>query len=102
MAIKLVYCFLQVTEATSFLTRMHPLKHVAPVRKSQVQHAISEMLTGILKRLIMDSAPRWAGCCSTSHFQNRFEIAKYSELKRNAGVLGPVSIWPAGTELTGA
>ena len=45
---------IQVAEATNFLARMHPLKHVAPVRKSQVQHAISEMLTAILKRLVLE------------------------------------------------
>ena len=58
MATKLLYYFLQVAEATDFLARMHPLKHIAPVRKSQVQHAISEMLTGVLKRLIIERAPR--------------------------------------------
>lgn len=50
--------FMQVAEATEFLKRMHPLKHVAPVRKSQVQHAITEMLTSILKMLIIERDPR--------------------------------------------
>jgi hypothetical protein len=49
---------LQVAEATDFLVKMHPLKHVAPVRKSQVQHAICEALTSILKRLVQERAPR--------------------------------------------
>lgn len=48
----------QVIKATEFLARMHPLKHVAPVRKSQVQHAISEMLTIILKTLVLDRPSR--------------------------------------------
>ncbi len=49
---------LQVAEAIDFLVKMHPLKHVAPVRKSQVQHAICEALTSILKRLVQERAPR--------------------------------------------
>ena len=49
---------LQVAEATDFLVKMHPLKHVAPVRKSQVQHAICEALASILKRLVQERAPR--------------------------------------------
>ena len=48
----------QVTEARDFMMRMQPLRHVAPVRKSQVQHAICETLTTILKRLVSETVPR--------------------------------------------
>ena len=48
----------QVTGARDFLMRMQPLRHVAPVRKSQVQHAMCETLTTILKRLVSETAPR--------------------------------------------
>lgn len=51
---------MQVAEATDFLVKLQPLRHVAPVRKSQVQHAICEMLTAILKENVSNNTPRWA------------------------------------------
>ncbi|EIE19264.1 hypothetical protein COCSUDRAFT_48883 [Coccomyxa subellipsoidea C-169] len=48
----------EVSAATDFLTRMHPLRHVAPVRKSQVQHAICELLCAILKPNAVEDRPR--------------------------------------------
>lgn len=48
----------QVSAATDFLNRMHPLRHVAPVRKSQVQHAICELLCAILKPNAVEDRPR--------------------------------------------
>ncbi|CAL8468215.1 g7754 [Coccomyxa elongata] len=48
----------EVSAATEFLNRMHPLRHVAPVRKSQVQHAICELLCAILKPNAADDYPR--------------------------------------------
>lgn len=49
---------LQLREATEFLERAHPLQYVAPVRKSQVQHALTEMLTSILAPHVRSDALR--------------------------------------------
>jgi len=50
----------QVEAATDFLVRMHPLRHVAPVRKSQVQHALCEALAAILGAAVREDLP-WCG-----------------------------------------
>ncbi|KAK9829934.1 hypothetical protein WJX72_008722 [[Myrmecia] bisecta] len=48
----------EVLAACDFLLHAHPLKHVAPVRKSQVQHALCEMLTSILAANVRADQPR--------------------------------------------
>ena len=53
---------LQVAAATDFLVRVHPLRHVAPVRKSQVQHALCEMLAAILADASRRDLPWCAPC----------------------------------------
>ena len=50
----------QVAAAVEFLGRMHPLRHVAPVRKSQVQHAICDALCAILRPNALSDTPRRA------------------------------------------
>ena len=49
-----------------FLGRMHPLRHVAPVRKSQVQHAICDALCAILRPNALSDTPRRASWASES------------------------------------
>ena len=46
--------------ATDFLSRVHPIRHQVPVRKSQVHHALCDMLTSILQPLVENDVPR---CC---------------------------------------
>lgn len=40
------------------LEKLNPLKHVATVRKSQVQHALAEMLTSMLAHSVAVDEPR--------------------------------------------
>ncbi|KAK9839278.1 hypothetical protein WJX81_005497 [Elliptochloris bilobata] len=47
----------EVAAATDFLVRMHPLRHVAPVRKSQVQHALCEALAAVLASAVRQDLP---------------------------------------------
>jgi hypothetical protein len=49
---------MQVSAAVEFLNRMSPLRHVAPVRKSQVQHAICDALSAILRPNVLSDTPR--------------------------------------------
>lgn len=44
--------------STDFLRQAHPLKHVAPVRKSQVQHALCEVLAAMLADNVKADMPR--------------------------------------------
>ena len=54
-----VWCFLQLKASTDFLRQAHPLKHVAPVRKSQVQHALCEVLAAMLADNVKADMPRY-------------------------------------------
>ena len=49
---------LQLKASTDFLRQAHPLKHVAPVRKSQVQHAVCEVLAAMLADNVKADLPR--------------------------------------------
>ena len=49
---------LQLKASTDFLKQAHPLKHVAPVRKSQVQHALCEVLAAMLADNVRADLPR--------------------------------------------
>ncbi|GFR48579.1 hypothetical protein Agub_g10482, partial [Astrephomene gubernaculifera] len=49
-----------VREAVDFLRRAHPLAHTAPVKKSQIHHALADMLTNILLPLVRSDAPQRA------------------------------------------
>ena len=49
---------LQLKASTDFLRQAHPLKHVAPVRKSQVQHALCEVLAAMLADNVKADLPR--------------------------------------------
>ena len=51
-------CWLQIREAVEVLDRLNPLQHVATVRKSQVQHALAEMLTSMLAHSVAVDEPR--------------------------------------------
>lgn len=44
------------------LRRLDPLKHVAPFRKSQMQHALAEMLASILATNVARGEPRCGAC----------------------------------------
>lgn len=48
----------QIREAVEVLDKLNPLKHVATVRKSQVQHALAEMLTSMLGHSVAVDEPR--------------------------------------------
>lgn len=50
--------YVQLRAATDFLSRVHPIRHQVPVRKSQVHHALCEMLTSILQPLVEADVPR--------------------------------------------
>ena len=52
--------WLQIREAVEVLDRLNPLQHVATVRKSQVQHALAEMLTSMLAHSVAVDEPRSA------------------------------------------
>ena len=54
-----VHACLQVLQAASVLNQLNPLKHVAPFRKSQMQHALADMLASILELLVESGNPRW-------------------------------------------
>ena len=56
---------LQLKASTDFLRQAHPLKHVAPVRKSQVQHALCEVLAAMLADNVKADLPRYSLYCST-------------------------------------
>ncbi|GIL76066.1 hypothetical protein Vretifemale_5798, partial [Volvox reticuliferus] len=49
-----------VQEAVSFLVRVHPLNHTASIKKSQIHHALADMLTSILLPLVRSDAPQRA------------------------------------------
>ena len=49
---------MQLKASTDFLRQAHPLKHVAPVRKSQVQHALCEVLAAMLAGNVKADLPR--------------------------------------------
>lgn len=49
---------MQLKASTDFLRQAHPLKHVAPVRKSQVQHALCEVLAAMLAGNVRADLPR--------------------------------------------
>ncbi|KAG2450803.1 hypothetical protein HYH02_004640 [Chlamydomonas schloesseri] len=49
-----------VREAVSFLRRAHPLAHTAPIKKSQIHHALCDMLACILLPLVRSDAPQRA------------------------------------------
>ncbi|GMH33034.1 hypothetical protein BSKO_00868 [Bryopsis sp. KO-2023] len=44
--------------AVNFLEHANPLKHVAPFKKSQVHHALANMLSTILRALVVRDIPR--------------------------------------------
>jgi hypothetical protein len=48
----------QVRESAAFLEAFNPLKHVANKHKSQVQHALAEVLTAVLMHSVRRDAPR--------------------------------------------
>lgn len=48
----------QIRQAVEVLEKLNPLKHVATVRKSQVQHALAEMLTSMLAHSVAVDEPR--------------------------------------------
>ena len=56
---------MQLKASTDFLRQAHPLKHVAPVRKSQVQHALCEVLAAMLAGNVKADLPR----CSSAPLQ---------------------------------
>eukprot|EP00878_Enallax_costatus_P012410 GHUV01012961.1.p1 GENE.GHUV01012961.1~~GHUV01012961.1.p1 ORF type:complete len:1005 (+),score=325.04 GHUV01012961.1:1774-4788(+) len=47
----------QMEQSTKFLQRVHPLSYTAAVKKSQIHHALCEMLTDILTPLIRKNQP---------------------------------------------
>jgi hypothetical protein len=47
----------QLAAATEFLRRAHPLNHTALVKKSQVHHALCEMLADVLRPLVRANQP---------------------------------------------
>ncbi|PNW70054.1 hypothetical protein CHLRE_17g703750v5 [Chlamydomonas reinhardtii] len=49
-----------VREAVAFLRRAHPLAHTAPIKKSQIHHALCDMLACILLPLVRSDAPQRA------------------------------------------
>lgn len=49
---------IQLKASTDLLRQAHPLKHVAPVRKSQVQHALCEVLAAMLANNVKADLPR--------------------------------------------
>ncbi|KXZ50882.1 hypothetical protein GPECTOR_14g131 [Gonium pectorale] len=49
-----------VREAVSFLRRAHPLQHTAPVKKSQIHHALCDMLSCCLLPLVRSNAQQRA------------------------------------------
>ena len=51
----------QIRQAAEVLDKLSPVKHVAPVRKSQVQHAVAEMLAAMLAHSVAVDEPRWGG-----------------------------------------
>lgn len=51
----------QLRSSTEFLERVHPLKHVAPDKKSRLQHVLCTMLTNILQPMVDEGDPRRAG-----------------------------------------
>jgi hypothetical protein len=53
------YLGAQIREAVEVLDKLNPLQHVATVRKSQVQHALAEMLTLMLAHSVAVDEPRW-------------------------------------------
>lgn len=57
---------LQVVHAANVLGRLDPLKHVAPFRKSQMQHALSDMVSSILAHNVMTGNPRY-GLITQTH-----------------------------------
>lgn len=59
--------------ATEFLSKANPLAHVAAVRKSQVQHALAEMLASILQPTVEAGMPRCLPPLLSSHPLPRFK-----------------------------
>ena len=57
----------QIREAVEVLDKLNPLQHVATVRKSQVQHALADMLTLMLAHSVAVDEPRWAMWSSLVH-----------------------------------
>jgi NTP pyrophosphatase (non-canonical NTP hydrolase) len=57
----------QIREAVEVLDKVNPLQHVATVRKSQVQHALADMLTLMLAHSVAVDEPRWAMWSSLVH-----------------------------------
>lgn len=59
----------QVKRSADVLGRLDPLKHVAPFRKSQMQHALAEMVASILANNVVKGEPRCGAgrACWTSH-----------------------------------
>ena len=53
-----VWCVPQLLQSATALTSLSPLKHVAPVRKSQMQHALADMLAVILEHNVRTKMPR--------------------------------------------
>ncbi len=49
---------LKIRQAVEVLDKLSPVKHVATVRKSQVQHAMAEMLTSMLSHSVAVDEPR--------------------------------------------
>lgn len=58
--LNLMTSMLQLKASTDFLRQAHPLKHVAPVRKSQVQHALCEVLAAMLADNVKADLPRYS------------------------------------------
>eukprot|EP00775_Hariotina_reticulata_P013221 gene13221-13351_t len=56
----------QLEQCTRFLHRAHPLNYTAAVKKSQLHHALCEMLTDILSPLIRLNQPHGCGGLSTA------------------------------------
>jgi hypothetical protein len=47
----------QLAASIDFLRRVHPLNHTAAVKKSQVHHALCEMLADVLRPLVRANLP---------------------------------------------
>ena len=65
------FCVWQVPAAKDFLVRADPLKHVAPVRKSSVQHKLCDMLINILGANVTADLPR---CASPSMQHSKLPV----------------------------
>lgn len=97
---------LQVVHAANVLGRLDPLKHVSPFRKSQMQHALSDMVSSILAHNVTTDTPRYElitqthVCSSCVKWSSAFNVGQACNFAVPAALYGSYkNLWNIGSKV---